>query len=65
MAQHLLSIMQTLQLVGRDERGQNLAEFSMVTVFVAIMLLVGLGVLDSDAMPTLHKLRYVLINAVR
>lgn len=66
MAQYLLSIMQTFQMVSCDERGQNLAEFSMVTVCVAIVLLAGLGALDSDGMTTIaYKLRYLLVSAVR
>jgi Flp pilus assembly pilin Flp len=64
MAQPIVWITQGLRALN-DERGQNLVEFAMVAVFVAGMLVAGVGFADSDAMGLWHRLRDVMRDAIR
>ena len=53
-----------LQVLIDDERGQDVAEFAMVSVFIIVVLIAGLGVVDSDYMTLWHKLRQALSGII-
>ena len=53
-----------LQALIDDERGQDVAEFAMVSAFVIVVLIAGLGVTDSNYTVLWYKLRHILAAAI-
>ena len=50
------------QMFIDDERGQDVAEFAMVSVFIIVVLIAGMGVMDSNYMDMWYKLRHILLS---